>query len=138
MVKSFAREEHQEKLFRRSNQSQFSNTMRIIRSMEAIGPLVETIAAMGVGLALLYVYFANLPAARFIALIGGIFLLYEPIKTLSRMHIIMQRSIQATIEIFASWIRNRPFRMHPTRVDLTAFARGSSSSSTSPSATAAA
>ena len=34
------------------------------------------------------------------ALIAGIFLLYEPIKTLSRMHILMQRSIQATVEIF--------------------------------------
>ncbi len=47
----------------------------------------------GSALALLYVYFENLPAAKFIALIGGIFLLYEPIKTLSRMHITMQRSI---------------------------------------------
>jgi subfamily B ATP-binding cassette protein MsbA len=100
VVKSFAREEHQEKSFRRSNQIQFSNAMRITRSMEAVGPLVETIAAIGVGLALLYVYLAHLPAAKFIALIGGIFLLYDPIKTLSRIHITMQRSIQATVEIF--------------------------------------
>ena len=97
VIKSFAREEQQEKDFRRSNQSQFSNSMRILRSMEAVSPLVETIAAMGVALALLYVYVENLPAAKFIALIGGIFLLYEPIKTLSRMHITMQRSIASTI-----------------------------------------
>ena len=74
--------------------------MRIIKSMEAVGPLVETIAALGIGLALLYVYTAGLSAARFIALIGGIFLLYEPIKTLSRMNIVMQRSIAATTGIF--------------------------------------
>ena len=100
VIKSFAREEQQEKDFRRSNQSQFSSAMRILRSMEAVSPLVETIAAMGVALALLYVYFENLPAAKFIALIGGIFLLYEPIKTLSRMHITMQRSIASTVNIF--------------------------------------
>ncbi len=100
VIKSFAREAHQEKMFRRSNDAQFSNSMRILRAMEAVGPLVETIAAIGVGLALLYVYVAELPAAKFIALIGGIFLLYDPIKTLSRMHITMQRSIQATVEIF--------------------------------------
>jgi subfamily B ATP-binding cassette protein MsbA len=100
VIKSFAREEQQEKDFRRSNQSQFSNSMRILRSMEAVSPLVETIAAMGVALALLYVYVESLPAAKFIALIGGIFLLYEPIKTLSRMHITMQRSIASTINIF--------------------------------------
>ncbi len=101
VIKSFAREGHQQALFRKSNNSQFSNAMRIIRSTEAVGPIVETIAALGVGLALLYVYVANLAAAKFIALIGGIFLLYDPIKTLSRIHIIMQRSIQATVEIFA-------------------------------------
>ena len=101
VVKSFAREKHQENLFRRSNRLQFQNMMRIIRAMEAIGPLVEIIAAFGIGLALLYIYFANLSAARFIALNLGIVLLYEPIKTLSKMHVIMQQSIQATTEVFA-------------------------------------
>ncbi len=101
VVKSFAREKHQENLFRRSNRLQFQNMMRIIRAIEAVGPLVEVIAAFGIGLALLYVYYANLSAARFIALNFGIALLYEPIKTLSRMHVIMQQSIQATTEVFA-------------------------------------
>lgn len=101
VVKSFAREKHQEDLFRRNNKLQFQSMMRIIRSMEAIGPLVEIIAAFGIGLALLYIYFANLSAARFIALNLGIALLYEPIKTLSKMHVIVQQSIQATTEVFA-------------------------------------
>jgi len=34
------------------------------------------------------------------ALIGGIFLLYDPIKSLSKIHIVMQRSVQSTVEIF--------------------------------------
>ena len=70
-------------------------------SMEAVGPIVELIAAAGIALALVYIYAANLSAARFIALNAGIVLLYEPIKTLSRMHVVMQRSIQATVEVFA-------------------------------------
>jgi subfamily B ATP-binding cassette protein MsbA len=101
VVKSFAREAHQEKEFKRSNQLQFSQMMRMIRSMEAVGPLVETIAAIGVGMALLYVYAANLSVGRFFGLISGIFILYEPIKTLSRIHILMQRSIAATAAIFS-------------------------------------
>src|SRR6266513_3050730 len=100
VIKSFGREGHQEKSFRRSNQLQFSNMMRMIKSMEAVGPLVETIAAAGVGLALLYVYTVNLSAGRFFGLISGIFVLYEPIKTLSRIHVVMQRSLQATTEVF--------------------------------------
>ena len=101
VIKSFAREKHQENLFRRSNRLQFENMMRMIMATEVIGPLVEIIAACGVGLALFYIYFANLSAARFIALNAGIFLLYEPIKTLSKMHVIMQRAVQATTEVFA-------------------------------------
>src|SRR6059036_1772690 len=101
VIKSFAREAHQEKEFKRSNQLQFSQMMRMIRSMEAVGPLVEIIAAIGVGMALLYVYAANLSVGRFFGLISGIFILYDPIKTLSRIHIVMQRSIAATSAIFS-------------------------------------
>ena len=101
VIKSFAREAHQEKEFKRSNQMQFSQMMRIIRSLEAVGPLVETIAAIGVGIALLYVYSANLSVGRFFGLISGIFILYDPIKTLSRIHLVMQRSIAATTSIFS-------------------------------------
>jgi ATP-binding cassette, subfamily B, bacterial MsbA len=100
VIKSFAREEHKEKSFLRSNQIQFSNAMRMIKSTEAVGPLVETVAAIGVGLALLYVYATNLSAGLFFGLISGIFILYDPIKTLSRIHIVMQRSVQATTEVF--------------------------------------
>jgi ATP-binding cassette, subfamily B, bacterial MsbA len=101
VIKSFAREAHQEKEFKRSNQQQFSQMMRIIRSLEAVGPLVETMAAIGVGMALLYVYAENLSVGRFFGLISGIFILYDPIKTLSRIHLVMQRSIAATTSIFA-------------------------------------
>jgi subfamily B ATP-binding cassette protein MsbA len=100
VVKSFGREEHQEKSFIRSNQLQFRNMMRIIKSNEAVGPLVETIAAIGVGFALLYVYAVNLSAGRFFGLISGIFILYEPIKTLSKIHMVMQRSVMASREVF--------------------------------------
>src|SRR5213592_1019204 len=99
VIKSFAREGFQEKEFKRSNQLQFSQMMRMIRSMEAVGPLVEIIAAIGVGMALLYVYAENLSVGRFFGLISGIFILYDPIKTLSRLHIVMQRSVAATTAI---------------------------------------
>jgi ABC-type multidrug transport system, ATPase and permease components len=114
VIKSFAREAHQEKEFKRSNQMQFSQMMRIIRSMEATGPLVETIAAVGIGLALLYVYAANLSAGRFFGLISGIFLLYDPIKTLSKLQIVMQQSISATTRFSLSSILSRLYEIRQT------------------------
>jgi ATP-binding cassette, subfamily B, bacterial MsbA len=100
VIKSFAREDHQIKSFARSTMLQFRNAMRMIKAMEATGPLIETLAAIGVGMALLYVYTANLSAGRFLALIGGIFILYDPVKTLSKIHVVMQRSIAATVGVF--------------------------------------
>jgi ATP-binding cassette, subfamily B, bacterial MsbA len=101
VIKSFAREKQQEEAFQRGNQLQFSNMMRMTKATEATGPLVEIIASLGVGLTLLYVYFANLSAARFLGLILGFFILYDPIKKLSKIHVIMQRSLAATTEIFS-------------------------------------
>src|SRR5438128_12175356 len=74
--------------------------MRMVKSMEVTAPFIEVLGAIGFGLALLYVYVANVSAGRFLALIGGIFLLYDPVKTLSKMHIVMQRSVAATVGIF--------------------------------------
>ncbi|HKS03983.1 MAG TPA: ABC transporter ATP-binding protein, partial [Chthoniobacterales bacterium] len=119
VIKSFAREAHQEKEFKRSNQMQFSQMMRIIRSMEITGPMVEIIAAVGVGLALLYVYAANLSAGRFFGLITGIFILYDPIKTLSKIQIVMQQSITATSAIFAVLDSDPTVRDAPDATKLT-------------------
>ena len=123
VVKSFAREAHQEKEFHRSNQVQFSQTMRMIRSMEMVGPLVETIAAIGVGMALLYVYATNLSAGRFFGLISGIFILYDPIKTLSKIQIVMQQSIAATTALFSILDSEPTVRDAPNAVALT-FSQG--------------
>jgi subfamily B ATP-binding cassette protein MsbA len=118
VVKSFNREEHQAQAFKRSNDSQFSYMMRVIRAMEAAGPMVETIAAVGVGLALLYVYAANLSAGRFFGLISGIFILYDPIKTLSKIHIVMQQSIAATTGIFNILDSEPSVKDRPDALDL--------------------
>ncbi|PYK64378.1 MAG: ABC transporter permease, partial [Verrucomicrobia bacterium] len=74
---------------------------------------------IGVGLALLYVYAANLSVGRFFGLISGIFILYDPIKTLSKIHIVMQRSIAATTAIFSILDSKPAVRDTPNAVALT-------------------
>jgi len=120
VIKSFAREDQQEKAFRRGSQQSFSQAMRTIKATEAVGPLVEIIASIGVGLALWYVYATNLSAGRFFGLIAGIFIIYDPIKTLSKLHIVMQRSLGATTAIFAILDSVPPVRDAADAVDLPA------------------
>ena len=123
VIKSFTREEHQEKSFINSTRQQFSNAMRMVRASEAVGPVVETIAAIGVGLALFYVFYARLPVGKFLGLILGIFVLYDPIKTLSKLHIVIQRSVGATSKIFQLLDSEPTVQDRPGAVDLTS-ARG--------------
>jgi subfamily B ATP-binding cassette protein MsbA len=118
VIKSFGREEYQEKFFRRATQQQFSNQMKMVKATEATGPLVEIIASIGVGLAFAYVYLTNLPAGRFLGLLAGIFILYEPVKTLSKLHIIMQRWIGATTKIFALLDSAPTVQDSPDAIDL--------------------
>ncbi len=118
VIKSFGREEHQEKFFRRAAQQQFSNQMKMVKSTEATGPLVEIIASLGVGLAFAYVYLANLPAGKFMGLLAGIFILYEPVKTLSKLHIMIQRWIAATTKIFSLLDSSPSVQDRPGAVDL--------------------
>lgn len=101
VIKSFVREAHQEKLFQRASQQQFANAMRMVKATEATGPFVEIIASLGISLALAYVYLAGLSAAKFLGLVLGFFILYEPVKKLSKLHLMMQRFVAATAEIFS-------------------------------------
>ncbi len=100
VIKSFAREKLMTGLFENATLRQFRNSLRVKKSTEITTPLVEIVAAVGVGLALFYVYAAELSAAKFLALMAGIFLLYEPVKALSRIHLQLQKCLAATTSIF--------------------------------------
>lgn len=100
VIKSFAREKLMLQMFADATVRQFKNSLRVKKSTELTTPLVEIVAAVGVGLALFYVYTAGLTAAKFLALMAGIFLLYEPVKALSRIHMQLQKCLAATISIF--------------------------------------
>ena len=48
---------------------------------------------------LFYVYFSHLTVGSFIALLGGMFLLYDPIKNISRIHVSIQACMGAAMSI---------------------------------------
>jgi subfamily B ATP-binding cassette protein MsbA len=100
VIQAFAREKVMTERFDEAVTKQFHNSLRVRRSTEITTPLVEVVAAFGVGLALFYVFFAGLTAAKFLALMAGIFLLYQPAKSLSRIHLLLQKCLAATTSIF--------------------------------------
>jgi subfamily B ATP-binding cassette protein MsbA len=100
VIKSFAREDYQINQFEKSSEIQCQNSMKVRRSSDIVQPLIESVSAFGVVLALLYVYYFNISFMKFIALCSGIFLLYNPLKSLSRIPMLMQKCLASTTNVF--------------------------------------
>jgi subfamily B ATP-binding cassette protein MsbA len=100
VIKAFAREKREAENFASISDEQFKSGVRVRKAIEIVSPMVEAVSAIGVGLALFYVWYTHLSAAKFLALLAGIFMLYDPIKKLSRIHLVMQQCVNATNNIF--------------------------------------
>lgn len=73
--------------------------MKVTKNSAIVQPMIEIVSAFGVSLALFYVYFSHLTVGSFIALLGGMFLLYDPIKNISRIHVSIQACMGAAMSI---------------------------------------
>lgn len=100
VVKTHAREDFESERFNRANAQIMRFIMRWRKALEMSGPLVETIASLGVAAALVWAWKFNLGFDKFIALNGGMVLLYPPFKALSRIHLTMQKCLAATTKVF--------------------------------------
>lgn len=100
VVKSFAQEKHQVAQFDQSSLIQCRNSMKVRKSMEMVGPMIESVSALGVVLALVYVYYFQVDLIKFGALCFGLFMLYDPVKSLSRIPMQMQKCMASATNIF--------------------------------------
>lgn len=100
VVKSFAREDYQVEQFDKSSEIQCRNSMRVRKSMEMVGPFIESVSAVGVVLAMVYVYFFQIDLLKFGFLCTGLFMLYEPVKALSKIPMQMQKCMASASNIF--------------------------------------
>lgn len=112
VIKSFAREDYQTAQFAKSSDTQCRNSMRVRRSSDIVQPLIESVSALGVVLAMVYVYYYGISFAKFAALCAGIFLLYNPVKNLSRIPMLMQKCMVSANNVFEL------MEMKPTILDL--------------------
>ncbi len=100
VIKSFAREEYQSDEFRKSSEIQCRNSLRVRKSIDIVQPLIESVSAFGVVLAVIYVSVFDISFMKFAALCAGIFLLYNPVKSLSKIPMLMQKCMASATNIF--------------------------------------
>jgi subfamily B ATP-binding cassette protein MsbA len=103
VVKAYNLEETVLRRFTEAGRRFSDHGMRAIRSLELPGPMIEFCGAVGV--ALIFVSIAMRPgsgmkAGDFFSFIGALFLLYQPIKQLSRVHGELQRAKAASDRVF--------------------------------------
>jgi subfamily B ATP-binding cassette protein MsbA len=70
------------------------------QSTDIVQPIIESVSALGVVLAMIYVYCFQISFIKFAALCGGVFLLYNPVKSLSKIPMLMQKCMVSATNIF--------------------------------------
>ena len=84
IIKGYNLEQVVMERFRATQQRFISHFMRVIRSTETPGPLIEFLGAIGISILLLYLAGTTSPAA-FIVFVGTLLLIYRPVKAIIRV-----------------------------------------------------
>ena len=100
VVKALTREKHEIRSFEAGGNQQFHVAMKVTRAIEIVGPIIEAVSAIGVMMALLYVGARGISAGTFLGLVSGLFLMYDPVKKLSKIHLQLQKALASTERIF--------------------------------------
>ncbi|MCA1659311.1 MAG: ABC transporter ATP-binding protein/permease, partial [Verrucomicrobiaceae bacterium] len=68
------------------------SAVKAVRAREQINPVVETIAMLGLGALILYVFFSHRTTPEMVAFLSGMILFFVPLKRLAALHILLQES----------------------------------------------
>ncbi len=113
IVKAFGMEEYEVGRFKAQTKAFFGRTMRVAKATAIVEPIIVFIASMGIALLLVYVRSAKMPVDEFFAFVAAYFMMYEPVKKLSKIHVHIQQSSAAADRIFevldtASTVTDKP------------------------------
>jgi ATP-binding cassette, subfamily B, bacterial MsbA len=103
IIKAYNLEDSVMRLFRETSNKFVSQMMRMVRSYEFPSQLTEFVGALGVSLVFLYVVFVpehTMSSAAFLQFVTSVFLMYQPLKALSRLHSQLQQARAASERVF--------------------------------------
>ena len=102
IVKAYNLEQTLAERFRQSSRQFVNFYMRIVRATDIPGPMIEFAGSVGVALLILYISFVTKQTpGDFLQFVLSLFLVYAPIKTLTRLHSQVQQSRILSDGIFA-------------------------------------
>ncbi len=100
IVKAFCKEDRELERFSKESYNFFTRIMKVVRSKSMIEPIVGLVAGMAMIIDIAYAAHVHLPLNEFMTLGLSMFMLYKPIKQLSKIHLSIQQSSAAADRIF--------------------------------------
>ena len=104
LVKAFGAEEYEVDRFASRNMDLFRLSMKIVKVQALASPLSETFAGIGAAAVIFYGGFSvvngHSTPGNFFSFLTALFMLYEPVKRLSRVNNVIQQGIAAATRVF--------------------------------------
>ncbi len=116
IVKAFNMEEREVVKFRGVNKAVLNYIIKIVRLTVIQRPMIEVLGALGVAFTVWY-GITHLPLDRFTAFVASLFILYEPLKKISKVNSTIQQSIGAGSRIFEIMDREPTIKDKPDADD---------------------
>jgi ABC-type multidrug transport system fused ATPase/permease subunit len=118
VVKSHAREDYEVERFTRTAREVNHIAFKIYRTIESVGPIVETSASFGIAGGLVYCWLRGVDFDTFILEVGALVLLYPSVRALTRLQLVLQRCAMASSEVFRMFDEAPEIQDAPGAMDL--------------------
>jgi subfamily B ATP-binding cassette protein MsbA len=100
VVKAFGMEQREAEDFRNLCRRVFRERMKVTRSRAISGPIIEMIAGVGAALVFIYAFVGRMQASELVSFALGLFMLYDPVKKISRVNLQIQESMSGAERVF--------------------------------------
>jgi len=100
VVKAFSMEQREAHDFRDLCRRVFRERMKVTRSRAISGPIIEMVAGVGAALVFIYAYVGRMQASELVSFALGLFMLYDPVKKISRVNLQIQESMGGAERVF--------------------------------------
>jgi subfamily B ATP-binding cassette protein MsbA len=120
IVKAFGAEAHEERRFRRASQRLYRTNLKVTRALAILPPLMELMGGLAIVALIWYgshqIADKTLTQGEFTSFLAAAFMMYAPVKKLSRVNASLQQAMAASERIFEildthSEVKERPGAM---------------------------
>lgn len=105
IVKAFGAEPHEEQRFQRASQNLYRTNLKVTSTLAVLPPIMEFLGGVAVVALIWYgsreISAHSLTQGEFLSFVAAAFLMYGPVKKLSRVNATVQQAIAASERIFA-------------------------------------